>query len=158
VVRREHNLLTPSQPIDQVGPGRRFHSPIEPMILAAQTIAESVVELFRKRVSPLEECSKVGKVYSRDARRINLQQILEAGEDSRPTGYTQPLRIMFTAIGSKPEILTDQTVYPAEGMWEFDSPEKTNLPAGAYPGRDRDVISLPTQDQDRSAVKTREVK
>src|SRR5215470_556481 len=158
VVCREHIFLTPGQSLDQVGPGRRFHPSIEPLVLAAQTIAESLIELFRKRVRPVEGRTKVGKVYSRDACRVNLQQILEGGEEFRFAVDTQPLRVMFAAVGPKPEILADQTVYPAEGMRKFDPPEKANLPTGAYPGRDRDVISLPTQYQDCSAVKTRQVK
>src|SRR5262247_131703 len=158
IVCRDHSFLAPGQFLDQVGPGGRFHSPIEPLILAAQTIAESVVELFRKRVGPLEGRSKVGKVYGRDACRVNLQQILEGWEEFRFTGNTQPLRVMFAPIGSKPEIFADLTVYPTEGMWKFDSPKKADFPSFAYPRCDRYVISLPTQYQDCSAVKTREVK
>src|SRR5262245_30242753 len=148
----------PVQFLYQVGPGGRFHSPIETLMLAAQIIAETVVELFRKRIGPLERRSKVGKVYDRDACRVNLQQILEGGEEFRLTGNTQPLRVMFASIGSKPEIFADLTVHPTEGMWKFDSPKKADFPSFAYPRRDRDVIPLPTQYQDCGAVKTREVK
>src|SRR5215468_5516460 len=158
VVCLEHIFLTPGQSLDQVGPGRRFHPSIEPLVLAAQTIAESLIELFRKRVRPVEGRTKVGKVYGRNAYSVNLQQILEGGQEFRFTVDTQPLRVIFAAVGPKPKIIADQTVYPAEGVWEFDSPEKANLPTGAYPRRDRDVISLPAQYQDCGAVKSRHIK
>jgi len=72
--------------------------------------AEFAVELLGKWICPLKGSIEEGEVQRWRPSSIDLNQILEGCDEFRLASRTQPLRVIFPAVGAKSQMFGDQAV------------------------------------------------